>query len=330
MVGIASLLVTSLWMHFTAFHPLVILLPYSLGWFCIGLTSLWQMAKDLPIKVWFITSPVRFYLVGFIACFLLVGFFDLYFIFDIDQGQFPFGEEWDNIVVESHGLLFDLFVLGILLAIYDRIKENRRQEEEETSVINRYLEELDDFRPWKSEESKYRIRGIVKRLMTKGYTNIDFRYLDLKEIELENARLSKAHLLETDFSGAKLIGANFQEATIYSSYFLTKETLLSKADFSNARIYGSKFNDAYLLDADFSNAILSNCDFSGADLRGVVFQSAYLYDTKLEGSEVLKDFLDRLQKWDTKGQLIHTSYTITKVEVAKYSGNFRYLLKIRE
>ncbi len=59
-------------------------------------------------------------------------------------------------------MLFDILVIGVLILFLNKLAEKR--------VDNRrYLEEIEDFRGWESEEAAYRIAGNLKRLKRNGY-----------------------------------------------------------------------------------------------------------------------------------------------------------------
>lgn len=76
---------------------------------------------------------------------------------------------YHDILVEFHGLVFDLFVFGIILTIYETNKSKKEKaqadKKRKTDLIERYTEEINDFKFWKSEEAMYRTRGLIKRLV---------------------------------------------------------------------------------------------------------------------------------------------------------------------
>ncbi len=327
MISINAFILSYLWLCSNLFSPCLVFVPYAIGTFFLILFFLFILAKDEKVENWFIESPVRFYLVGFIACLFVVGFLDAFYIFDIDNGRYPFGNEWDNIIVESHGLLFDLFVLGILLAIYDQIKEKRRIEEEKQQTIKRYLEELEDFRYWKSEEAKFRIQGIVRRLVSLDFTKIDFTYLDLSCVIMPNIHLFGASLLETDFSGANLTGTSFEYAKINSTKFKTRDTQLLNAKFMDTNIYATDFEGAFLMGSDFSRANISKSSFRNSDLRGVTFLDANFFDCEFAGAEVNPNFIEQAEAWNLRGQSITDIYEIISIEAKRFPGKFAYFLK---
>ena len=80
LVGIATLLVTILWMFYAPFHPMIIFTLYLIALFCLSLSTLWVLAKEKTIEEWFLNQTARSLTVGVIEATLIVIFF-LFFSF---------------------------------------------------------------------------------------------------------------------------------------------------------------------------------------------------------------------------------------------------------
>jgi hypothetical protein len=90
-----------------------------------------------------ISSPVAISITVFIVATLVV----------VGLSYKDYGPEfWLNVKVEAHGMLFDILVIGVLILWLNQLGEKRRE-------IQRYIDEIDDFRGWESEEAAHRIRG---------------------------------------------------------------------------------------------------------------------------------------------------------------------------
>ena len=74
----------------------------------------------------------------------------------------------DGIYVESFRILIDLFIIGIVITWL--LCRNQRKQ-----LIQRYLDEIDDFRGWDSDEACHRIRGSIFRLNKLNISNMDLR-----------------------------------------------------------------------------------------------------------------------------------------------------------
>ena len=174
----------------------------------------------------------------------------------------PFG---NNVLVEAHGMLFDILIIGVLILFLNRLAEKR--------ITNKkYLDEIDDFRVWKSEEAAHRIAGNIKRLNRdgfKGRINLSSCFLksaDLSEVNLQDARLEFANLQNAyldiiNLQGARLFQTNLEGASLWTAN-------LYKADLHEANLKGAIFLNANLREACLSEANLEKAYFKDANLEG--------------------------------------------------------------
>ena len=138
-----------------------------------------------------------------------------------------------GVLVEAHGMMMDIILFGIILTLYERFTDKRKE-------IQRLHEEIDDYRGWDEPEAMYRIVGCIKRLNKKGVTKIDLKDCYLKKANLRNANLQ----------GADLQGANLQEA-----------------DFRVAGLRGANLKDVYLCTTNLQGADLRGADLQYANLE---------------------------------------------------------------
>ncbi|MDZ7648045.1 MAG: hypothetical protein U5K54_13185 [Cytophagales bacterium] len=68
-----------------------------------------------------------------------------------------FESVWSQILIEAHGMIFDIAIIGILLFWLNQNGETRQR-------IRYYKDEIDDFRLWESDEAAFRTVGNIKRL----------------------------------------------------------------------------------------------------------------------------------------------------------------------
>lgn len=234
-----------------------------------------DMEKVKPIKkwiaslwAWMIVSPIRFFIVAIAIFFPLIVALDWFWFKDWDDLK--------NVLVEAHGLLFDLIVFGIILVSYEyyrQLHENAKKEEtEKQQRIERYKEEIDDLRRWDEKEAMFRIVGCIKRLTKEGVSEINLSYcnleyanlagINLSGANLSGARLNYCNLTATDLTKANLTGTSMFKAdltrTILSKAYLIntylREAKLDETIFSNAFMGGVNFCKVYILKSDFSGA----------------------------------------------------------------------------
>ncbi len=204
-----------------------------------------------------------------------------------------FGE---GLLIEAFGMLLDIFVIGIIILWLNERREDKRR-------IERWQEEIDDFRGWESEEAKFRILGNIKRLNRNGITRINLNECFLKNVDLSRAHLKGADLVGTnlekadlllanleraDLSGARLKearlrGANLERANLLGTNLKNadlRRANLREADFSKAHLEEAYFREAHLKRADFWKAHLEEASFLDANLEEAYLEGAYLKRTK--------------------------------------------------
>lgn len=213
------------------------------------------LIKDLP--------EVKFALVIFLAVIVLILILDKFLS---DKNGFL-----GNILSEVYGLSFDILVFGIMIVIFNKIAENRRQ-------IKRYHEEIDDYRHWDEKEAGFRIAGIIRRLNKKKVTSINLSGCYLKE-----RNLSGIYLIGANITGANLEGADLKEANLQGANL--EAARLSKADLSRANLRETNLTEAFLEDANFYEADLQkayNRGWGTVIFRGAEFELANLQEVHFD------------------------------------------------
>jgi len=203
---------------------------------------------------------------------------------------------WHDILVESHGLFFDLIIFGILLTIYESIREKK-------DLIKRYNEEIDDYRFWESDEAKYRIRGLVRRLHKQGVTSFDLSHCYLKS---ENSLSQFTNLSKSKFTGANMSDSiPFVMSDVSSSQFILtnlSNSSITKVNLTKCQMVSVNLSHSDLQEVDFSDSNLSKADLSNATIIDCAFDRTNLTNVTLENAEVSdKDWFDKLKEWKVEG-----------------------------
>lgn len=220
------------------------------------------------------------------------------------QASKNFGVIGQGIYIEAWGTVLDVLLVGVILALF-ALAQDRRQR------ILRYLEEIDDFKKWDSEEGRLRILGGVRRLTKLGRTDIDFSGIVLRNVSFPNEDISSlkgatfslglrldkmsrnaTELENVDFAHVDCTGVIFSRATFNAAILgLVGKNL----GFISAKLIGASFDGATLSWTDYKEnradwfqdegedddgrPILNQVHypaFSGADLRGCSFRYAKL------------------------------------------------------
>jgi len=113
----------------------------------------------------------------------------------------------------------------------------------------------------------------------------------LRESDFDNARLSYAKLINSDFTQSTFVNADLSNVSGMEANF--SKANLKNSNLSQSNFYGSSFEQSIITGAiiknsnlelvNLSEANLINCDLSGSDLS-----DAYLYGTILYGADLSK------------------------------------------
>lgn len=208
----------------------------------------------------FISNEINIAIAVFVVCSLIVlsitGFWDLY-----DKKFF------ENILVEAHGMLFDVLIIGIIILWLNKKREKKLE-------IKRYHDEIDDFRFWKSDEAMYRIMGNIKRLQRLKVNKIDLQSCYLKNSLLFDITINNSNLSNVCLEGSNCSGANFQECDLTGAVFL------------GGNFINTNFKCSDLRNANFESANLHKSNFEQANLEGAYLHKAGIREANLENSNL--------------------------------------------
>lgn len=276
--GTGALVLSFFWIIFEAFPPWVVFLLYLAGLFCLSLSSLWIISGGDYSK-WFAEDPVRFFFFSVIVIALVVVFLDYYYLGKLG-----------GILVEAHGLVFDLLIFGILLAVYERIRSKHDK-------VQRYLEELDDYRGWRDPEAGYRVRGVLRRLQAEGAEVTDYGDLHLGQCSqetIERAVKLKAYI--NSLEGASMVNANLEEAFLFGAKltgaYLLRANLqfasLNSAIIKAVNLHGSNLYEANLESATLEDSNLGDSDLRKAKMMGTNLQRVKFLQADLEQADLFE------------------------------------------
>lgn len=178
----------------------------------------------------------------------------LYWIRPELQGGF-----WSGLFVEFNGMLFDIVVFGVLISLFMRATERRRE-------VRRQQEIVDDYKKWDSEEARFRIAGAIRRLIELGRTDIDFGGIELTDFSF------RRH----DIKSIK--GSVFYDGT-WGEMGSRDNVVLDRVSFSSLdcrAVVFSRFNPFVGFKFDVVFASIKDCSFVEADLSGAVFNGAHM------------------------------------------------------
>lgn len=193
-----------------------------------------------------------------------------------------------EVLAEAHGMIFDIAIIGILIYWLNQKGEIRRQKRS-------YLDEIDDFRLWESEEAAFRTAGNIKRLNRHKIYDLDLVNCYLVKTNLNMVNLNHANLNYAQLINSKLQDASLQQARLNQTNFENcdmnkanlKASYANGARFKDANLIKSDLENAFLIKADFRNAYLMEANLQGAYVSGADFTDANLYKADLRNAKGL-------------------------------------------
>lgn len=194
-----------------------------------------------------ISTNIFFYLVLLlgVSLFILPTAFTAY---RVDPGNMK-----ENLIANAATFLLDITFFGLLFAIFDALRNKKIS-------IERYLEEIEDYRDLDEKQAAFRLAGIVRRL----------NKLNVHEIDLYGCNLSETNLINADFRGSSMFGANLWGIHCPNSDFRDTDLIganLAAGDFFGSSFCGSKVGKGFGRAKDDTN--FRNADLSACDLRKV-------------------------------------------------------------
>jgi hypothetical protein len=186
---------------------------------------------------------------------------------------------YSNILAEAHGMLFDIFFMGIIIFWLNKNAERKLN-------IGKFLNDIDDLRYWDSEEAAFKNVGNIKRLNREGVFKLNLSHCYLRKTTLNKVNLENSNLNSCDLSDCSMISAKLKN-TRFNQSFLTN-TRLDFADFESAHLSGANLKDSSPIRANFKSANLIKANFEGSLLMEANFDEACLIGCNFKDANLSK------------------------------------------
>lgn len=195
---------------------------------------------------------------------------------------------FENILVEAHGAVLDLFIVSVILYWFDQRRDRR-------SKINTQEDALADLRLYRAPDAPYRTLGTIRRLLALGKNGLQLSEMTLSNLEIRDITLSDCNLHATIFTDSRIKQVQFENCRADAAIFVGavlehtkfKNSSLMRAKFQNARLNGLDLTSCRIDNADFTNASLRSANFKGLDCRGISFRNADLRSANFIGAKNL-------------------------------------------
>lgn len=183
----------------------------------------------------------------------------------------------EGIAVEAHGMLFDLLVIGVFtLWLNIRLQKSKTNSD--------YLEQIDDFRTWRSEEASYRIAGIIRRLSNNKHHRIDLYQCRIRSVQLRDVYIKSSNCWAVNFTDSNLKKVQFDKCKMKGAGF--NRAIGSELSFLNCFLLISKFDLCKMNGAVFAGSNLDRASFQGATVKNANFKCCSLVDTVFDDADI--------------------------------------------
>jgi len=195
---------------------------------------------------------------------------------------------FENVLVEAHGAVLDLLIVGVILYWFEQRRDRRHQ-------IDRLEEELADLRLYRAPDAPYRTLGTIRRLLALDKNGLQISEMTLSNLEIRDIKLSGCNLHATVFTDSRMKHVQFDNCSLDAAIFVgvvledirLANSSLKRAKFQNAKLNGLNLTSCQIENADFTNASLRSANLKGLDCKGVTFKNADLRSANLIGAKNL-------------------------------------------
>lgn len=184
---------------------------------------------------------------------------------------------WENVLVEMHGMVVELAVVGILLLWLD----GRRGKKKELAQCR---EDLKNYATLDFPESHLKKIGALKTLISADEAGLDARYLHLSGRSLADINVSGWNLIGLKVNGGKLEKSKFENVDARSSNFV--QCKMKNVTFDGGSLYRCKFEGAKLRQVLFKNVRIEKAEFTHCDMPSTIFDGVSLKGVKFEGANL--------------------------------------------
>lgn len=170
-----------------------------------------------------------------------------------------------QLLVETHGLVLEIIVVGILTVALTRAADRKR-------MIEGSLMKIADMKKVESEYARLKVLEHLKILARYKVDGFDLRDANLSSRNLKSMNLKNSDLIGLNASNTEMAEANLSNSKLF------------KAIFSNSDLEGARIEACYAKDCDFAHANLTKASFDKSELLGSNFSYAKLSYTSFKGA----------------------------------------------
>lgn len=201
---------------------------------------------------------------------------------------------FENVLVEMHGGIIDLLIVGVILYGFD-IRRTKKDS------IENARNDLADLKYYFGSDASFKFYRALRRLASLEVHNVEIPNGSLSNLKIKSLSLSKSNLVAVDFSRSSLDNVTLQKCDLQAAQFIdsklrhcTFENLnLERSKFIKADLKGMNFESCIIEGAIFKDSNLQSAIFKNVDCRGVSFKGCNLRSASFRGAKNLtKDMIE--------------------------------------
>lgn len=272
----------------------------------------------MSIKCWIEYEMINYLAIIF---FLLVGLVCSLTILFLDLNDPKFS--WHDILVEAHGLIFDLLIFGLIWTVFEFYKNKREK-------VTSKKEEIDDLIQLKTEEASV---GIISKMNSLYFLGVRKFYISgafLKNGSLQEMDLTDSIMVLINFENGSFVRSNLKNVDLRTSNL--KNVYFTDANLENTKLCNSNLTNARFTVTNFTKSDLTNCDLRGAEFVGCSYDNANFSGIKLTNALVENiDWFSELRSQNVIGvNQLEEKYFVSEKPIKKYEEMTVYFIKKRK
>lgn len=192
---------------------------------------------------------------------------------------------FENLLVEMHGGIIDLLIVGVILYWFD-IRKTKRDS------IEKAESDLSNLEYYSGSDAPFKFYGSLKYLASLGVNKVKMRDGNLSNLKIKSLSLVDSNLIAVDFSRSILENVTLQHCQLQAAQFIDSKlknctvnnsnlerskfikTELKSMNFESCNIKGATFKDCQLQSAIFKGVDCKGVSFKGCNLRSANFKNA--------------------------------------------------------
>lgn len=180
---------------------------------------------------------------------------------------------FENVLVEAHGMILDLLVIGLVAYLFQRRSER-------SDLKKQVLRDLEDLRHYRGSDAGYRIYGELRRLSSLGVkkvtiatariNDVSLEGLDLVDSSAQGVVISKSSLRDCAFTGCDFDGAVFLDVRAKRTTFRGAKLVRAKlvgGPLQRLRFLWGRFDWCRFLKRRSEQRDLSRCKLHKDEVR---------------------------------------------------------------